>query len=630
MLRSIFAISAVFLLSLPSVQASSASDAATSNYSPYVASDFPDQVLFGDSHLHTSYSWDAGMIGNTLGPEEAYRFAKGEKVTSSTGLPVRLRRPLDWLAVTDHAEALGVSPMLIRADSDLLADEFGAELYKLYEPKTSEAIGAAYNFFVGTKSRGENPLTTDAELAVRPWEEIIDAAEAANEPGRFTALIGFEWSSAVRGNNLHRVVLYRDGKAVANTRVPLSADLNSDPEALWDWMAALESDTGGRVLAIPHNGNLSNGQMFPLVRFDGKTKLDASYAKRRQRFEPVYEVTQMKGDGEAHPTLSKNDPFADFETFDNGSLAGNEPKTPDMFPGEYARPALQRGLAFQSSLGVNPYKFGMVGSTDSHTSLSTTGEDNFFGKVAQLEPTADPIRFDEILTGRNGTEEAWQRAWQTSAAGLAAVWARDNTRESIFDAMMRKEVYATTGTRMRVRVFAGFDFSQRDLSRPDFAEHGYSHGVPMGGDLFGSGDHNPRFLVQALRDPDGANLDRVQIVKGWLNADGSTSEQIYDVACGGRKLIGSRCENDISNTVDKKTASWTNDIGEPSLAAYWEDPNFDIAASAFYYVRVLEIPTPRWTTYDSRFFGVDLPEEAPVSTQDRAYTSPIWYTPTMD
>ena len=614
-------------MGLSYVQGSSASGAATGNYSPHVARDYPDQVLFGDSHLHTSYSWDAGMIGNTLGPGDAYRFAKGEKVTSSTGLPVRLRRPLDWLAVTDHAEALGVSPMLVRADPALLSDDFGAEVYKLYEPKTSEAIGAAYSFFMGTKSRGENPLTTDAELAAGPWEEIIDAAEAANDPGRFTALIGFEWSSAVRGNNLHRVVLYRDGKAVANTRVPLSADLNSDPEALWDWMEALESDTGGSVLAIPHNGNLSNGQMFPLVKFDGKTKLDANYAKRRQRFEPIYEVTQMKGDGEAHPALSKDDPFADFETFDNGSLVGNEPKTPDMFPGEYARPALKRGLAFQSSLGVNPYKFGMVGSTDSHTSLSTTGEGNFFGKVAPLEPTADPIRFDEVLTGRNGPEEGWQRAWQTSAGGLAAVWARDNTRESIFDAMMRKEVYATTGTRLRVRVFAGYDFSQDDLSRPDFAAHGYAHGVPMGGDLSGGGDRAPRFVAHARILDTGVDGIRVQIVKGWLNADGSTSEQVYDVACAGRKLTGSRCKNDISNTVDKKTVSWTNDIGEPSLVAYWEDPDFDMASSAFYYVRVLEIPTPRWTTYDAAFFKIKRPENVPAAIQDRAYTSPIWYAP---
>jgi len=594
-------------------------------YSAYPSQDFPNQVLFGDTHLHTSYSWDAGMIGNSLGPAEAYRFAKGETVMSSTGQPVRLKRPLDWLVIADHAEALGVSPMLNRADPKLLADPFGAELYALFEPKTPEAIGAAYNFFIRKKSKGENPLTTDLQMPKLPWEEILDAAESANQPGLFTAMIGFEWSSAVTGNNLHRVVVYRDGKDVANSRIPLSADLNSDPEALWSWMEELVAETGGQVLAIPHNGNLSNGQMFPDVQFDGSTPIDADYASRRQRWEPLIEVTQMKGDGEAHPALSPDDAFADFETWDKASLGGNEPKTPEMWPREYARPALKRGLAYQASLGVNPFRFGMIGSTDAHTSLSTTGEDNFFGKVAQLEPTADPIRFEEAVAGRLGPEETWLRAWQTSASGLAAVWATDNSREAIFDAMMRKEIYATSGTRLRVRVFAGYDFEESDLPRPDFAAHGYANGVPMGGELDRKSGHAPRFLIRALRDPDGANLDRIQVIKGWLNSDGTTSERVYDVACGGRELSETKCDGVVGNTVNGKAATYSNDIGLPILTAYWEDPDFNPTQSAFYYVRVLEIPTPRWTTYDRKYFGSELPEDANISIQERAYSSPIWY-----
>jgi hypothetical protein len=345
------------------------------------------------------------------------------------------------------------------------------------------------------------------------------------------------------------------------------------------------------------------------------------------RWEPLYETTQMKGDGEAHPTLSPDDQFADFETWDTGSPSGI-PKTDDMLPREYSRGALKRGLAYGQSLGVNPFKFGLIGSTDAHTSLSTSRENNYFGKVAQLEPTADPIRFEEIIMGRVGGNIESIRAWKTSASGMSAVWATENTREAIFDAMRRKEVYATTGTRIRVRVFAGYDFEEGDLPRSDFAAHGYANGVPMGGDLPApSAGQAPRLLIRALRDADGANLDRVQVVKGWLNADGSLGERVYDVACGGRGVSGGSCAGDVGNTVDVENASYTNAIGEPILAAYWQDPDFDPAQSAFYYIRVLEIPTPRWTTFDANIFGVDIPEGAPTSIQERAYTSPIWYTP---
>lgn len=362
-------------------------------------------------------------------------------------------------------------------------------------------------------------------------------------------------------------------------------------------MEDLESETGGQVLAIAHNGNLSNGLMFNDNRYGVDEPIDTAYAERRQRWEPIYEVTQMKGDGEAHPMLSPEDAFADFETWDTTSLGGLEPKTTDMIQKEYAREALKRGLAHQANLGANPWKFGMNGSTDAHTSLPTTREENFFGKVAQLEPTADPIRFEEAVAGRLGDPEQVLRAWQTSASGLAAVWAKDNTREAIFDAMMRKEVYATTGTRIRVRVFAGYDFEASDLPRSDCDAYGYANGVPMGADLAANAEGRaPRFVVRALRDPDGANLERIQVVEGWLNADGSTSEQVYDISRGGREVAEGACEGLVGNTVDADEATSTNDIGAAILAGYWEDPNFDPDRSAFYYIRVLEIPTPRWTT----------------------------------
>ena len=592
-------------------------------YSPYPEQDFPNQAFFGDTHLHTSYSADAGMIGNTLGPDAAYRFAKGEVVTSSTGVRARLARPLDFLVVADHAENLGLAPLLAARDETLLSTEFGRRL------DAAVAAGdpaGAWAIWSAAKADGVDPLADHPEIYRSAWSDITEAAEVHNAPGLFTALIGFEWTSNPGRNNLHRNVIFRGGKAGADQIIPFSNFDSFDPEDLWAWMEEAEAITGQRLLAIPHNGNLSNGLMFDEVRFSGEP-YDVDYFARRARWEPLYEVTQMKGDGETHPMLSPDDAFADFETWDKGQL-GPEPKTPDMLPREYARMALRRGLAYEAATGVNPFKFGMIGSTDSHTSLSTTGEDNFFGKVAAVEPTADPIRFRETVGGIGGDDSVAQYAWQTSASGLAGVWARENTREAIWDALARKEVFATTGTRIRVRVFAGYAFETGDLPRADFAKHGYATGVPMGADLAADAEGRaPRFLVRALRDPDGANLDRIQIVKGWLNADGSTGERVHDVACGGRDLLAAGCDGAVGDTVHAASASWTNAIGAPFLAGYWEDPDFDPAQRAFYYVRVLEIPTPRWTTIDALVFGVDPPDGAPVSIQERAYTSPIWYTP---
>jgi hypothetical protein len=472
-----------------------------------------------------------------------------------------------------------------------------------------------------------DPLADHPEIYMNAWSTITAAAEAHNDPGLFTALIGFEWTSNPDRNNLHRNVIFRGGKATADTIIPFSNFDSFDPEDLWAWMARYEADTGDRLLAIPHNGNLSNGLMFDDVTLSGEP-LDAAYAERRSRWEPVYEVTQMKGDGEAHPVLSPDDAFADFETWDKGQL-GPAPKTPDMLPSEYAREALKRGLTYEQKLGTNPWKFGMIGSTDAHTSLSTTAEDNFFGKVAAVEPTADPIRFRETVGGIGGDDSVAQYAWQTSASGLAAVWARENTREAIWDALARKEVYATTGTRIRVRVFAGFEFVGADRFRSDFDANGYAKGVPMGGDLKGApGGKAPTFLVRALRDPDGANLDRVQIVKGWLEVEGETRERVYDVALSdGREIGPDGSVPSVGNTVNVEAATYDNSIGDAALGAFWNDPDFDPAQRAFYYVRVLEIPTPRWTTIDAKVFGVEIPDGAPTAIQERAYTSPIWYTP---
>lgn len=594
-------------------------------YSPYPGQDFPNQVFFGDTHLHTSYSTDAGMVGCTLGPEDAYRFARGEAVTSSTGVPARLNRPLDFLVVSDHAENLGLAPAIAESEPELLKNPWGKMEHDLVKSGQEGAI-QAYENWMKQNAQRDDPLADMTEMVKSMWGRVVDAAEKYNSPGYFTAFIGFEWTSMPDGNNIHRNVIFRDGGDKAKQIVPFSQYDSFDPEDLWQWMETYEKKTGGKLLAIPHNGNLSNGLMFDDITYTG-APLTADYAMRRQKWEPIYEVTQMKGDGEAHPMFSPNDEFADFETWDKGSF-GPQPKSKDMLPKEYAREALKRGLTYESKLGENPFKFGLIGSTDSHTALSTAEENNYFGKVTLLEPTADPIRFDEVVAGRPAPEENKQYARQIAAAGLAAVWARENTREALWDAMARKEVFATTGTRIRVRVFGGLDFTEDDLFRSDFAKYGYENGVPMGGDLKHS-DKAPSFLVRAIRDPDGANLDRIQIIKAWLDGKGKTHEKVYDLAVSGDRQIDAdgRCKQPVGNTVDVKEATYTNTIGAATLHAYWSDPDFDPTEKAFYYVRVIEIPTPRWTTIDAKIFGVKRPEDVPASIQERAYTSPIWYTP---
>jgi len=600
-------------------------------YSPYPSKTFPNRVYFGDTHLHTSYSTDAGMVGCILTPEDAYRISRGEVITSSHGLAVSLPRPLDFVVVTDHAENLGLSPAIAESNPELLSSVWGREIHDMVKLGTREGMGMAFNKWAKAMMiDAKDPLKDFPEMGRTFWKRSTAAAEKYNEPGLFTAFIGFEWTSAPGGNNLHRNVIFRGGKANADKILPISTYDTQDPEKLWEWMADYERMSGEKLMAIAHNGNISNGLMFDDITLISKKPLDRDYAERRMRWEPLYEVTQMKGDGEAHPALSPNDEFADFETWDEGTF-GPVSTTPDMLPREYARSAYKRGLAYEEKLGVNPFKFGLIGSTDSHTGLPTTDENNFFGKVSILEPSADPVRFEEVIIGRTNPDPTKKiRAWRTSASGLAAVWSRENTREGLWDAMARKETYATSGTRLKVRVFAGWGFETSDLDRSDFAEHGYQGGVPMGGDLSSAPNgKTPGFLVRAVRDADGADLDRVQIIKGWLDKDGETHEKIYDVAVSDGRTIGSdgRCKTPVGNTVNVEEATYTNAIGSPYLTAFWKDPDFDPKQRAFYYVRVIEIPTPRWTTYDAKVFGVKIPEGAPTSIQERAYTSPIWYTP---
>jgi Protein of unknown function (DUF3604) len=617
----------------PSAMAQQYSDApppaptqAQIKYSPYPGQDFPNQVFYGDTHLHTSFSTDAGMVGCTLGPEDAYRFARGETVTSSTGVPARLRQPLDFLVVSDHSENLGLAPAIADSDPELLKNEWGKMEHDLVKSGQEGAIKAYDNWMAVTAKR-EDPLAGMTGLKKTMWERITAAAEKYNSPGLFTAFIGFEWTSMPEGNNLHRNVIFRDGKDKADTIVPFSQYDSFDPEDLWKWMADYEKNTGGKLLALAHNGNLSLGLMFDDVTYT-KKPLDRDYAEQRQKWEPLYEITQMKGDGEAHPKLSPNDEFANFETWDKASF-GPGLHTDAMLPKEYAREAWKRGLAYEKKLGVNPFKFGVVGSTDSHTALSTSEEDNYFGKVTPLEPSADPIRFNEVIAGRPAPKGHQIYARMISSSGLAAVWARENTREALWDAMKRKEVFATTGTRIRVRVFAGWNFAEKDLAKSEFAQYGYDNGVPMGGDLKAAPKGKaPTLLIRALRDPAGANLDRVQVIKGWTDTSGKTHEKVFDVVWSGNRKRGKNGKVPaVGNTVNIKEATYDNSIGAPFLQAFWEDTAFDPAQRAFYYVRVIEIPTPRWTTYDAKIFGVKLPTDVPASIQERAYTSPIWYTP---
>ena len=596
-------------------------------YSPYAGRGFPTQVYWGDTHVHTNNSLDARGFGVTIGPEEAFRFARGEEVITSHGEPFKLSRPLDWLVVADHSDGMGAMKEIIAGNPRLLADETVRGWHKAFAAGGETAFQATMDV-INAFALGNTPeVVLDRDFQKTVWDEYIDLAEKYNEPGRFTAMIGYEWTSTEDGNNLHRNVLYRDDGDVARRMVPYTTAESFNPEDLWKWMEQYEKTTGGKVLALAHNGNMSNGIMFPVeTNPDNGQPLTAEYAKNRIRWEPLYEVTQIKGDGETHPLLSPDDEFADFETLALGNLNLTVVKQDSMLKYEYARQALRDGLAMEKTFGTNPYKFGMVGSTDTHTALAAAGEDNYIGKHAGTEPS--PERWEHPMAAFEGLR---YEGWAMSASGYAGVWATDNTREALFDAMMRKEVYATTGPRITVRFFGGWEFEAADAMNRLPAEVGYTKGVPMGGDLHSAPKGRaPTFLVGARKDPYSGNLDRIQIVKGWLNADGTTSEKVYNVVWGDadKRAMDSKGKLPaVGNTVNLEKATWTNTIGDPELLGVWTDPDFDSSKPAFYYVRVLEIPTPRWVVYDAMRYGVELGPEVWTTLQERAYTSPIWYTP---
>jgi len=599
---------------------------AEEGYSEPASNDIPRQVFFGDLHLHTNNSADAYALENVrLTPADAYRFARGEATVDRNGEALRLRRPLDFLAVTDHAEYLGVFVRLLNDDPAILGTQAGQSwITRMQEEGVNAVIFDDFVKLVGyVAADGKAHEQLPASVAKSVWQEVVETADAYNDPGRFTTFSGYEWSSMPDGNTLHRVVLFKDSADKVLKTVPFSAQDSTDSEDLWRNLSAYEEATGGSAMAIPHNGNLSKGMMFRPMTQSGKV-FDRKYAEQRARWEPLFEVTQVKGTSEAHPFLSQTDEFANFELWDDaaGKIGTSVKKPTSMLRHEYARSALGTGIEIEQKIGINPFKFGLIGGSDIHTSLSTTAEDNFFGKFPESAPSAE--RASQPMAGT-----PWAN-WRLSASGLTAVWARENTRDALFNAMIRREVYATSGSRIMVRFFGGWGFDAQDATRPNYVDIGYRKGVPMGGDLTRGRDHRaPSFLIAAAKDPDGPNLDRIQVIKGWLDADGVSQERIYNVALSGGRNVDSATGKApaVGSTVNLEDATYTNDVGDAYLSTVWEDPNFDADQRAFYYVRVIEIPTPRWTAYDAAYYNVERNPDIPMIVQDRAFTSPIWYTP---
>ncbi len=574
-------------------------------------------LLFGDLHIHTSLSADAFSTGNRALPDDAYRYAKGEEIRHGAGYATRLARALDFAAVTEHAEYLGSmreflnpqSPLASLPIAKLFASEDPADAFKALMAISEDS----------SRERKLAALLDLPEVNAAAWRQVIDAAERHNEPGRFSTLIGWEWTSTPDEINLHRNVIFRTSAVPGE---PFSSRDSEKPEDLWAFLDTQRAN-GIEGMAIPHNANASDGRMFARTTSDG-APVDAAWARTRALNEPVVEMVQIKGQSEAHPLLSAEDEFADFELW-NARMSGKAMPPPSQPAGSYVRDALKTGLAIGAATGVNPYRFAMIGSSDSHNASSPVEEDNYHGKLARLDGTPKQ-RLERLAQNAAAVSAGVGTAY--SAAGLAAVWAEENRRESIYDALRRRETYATSGPRVALRVFAGWEYPPSLTEETDFVDRGYAGGVPMGGDLpvAPAGAKAPRIAIAASRDPQGANLDRVQVVKGWLDAEGNTHESIHDVAwSSGREPDAAGTLPPVGNTVDVAKASYGNDIGAAELHAVWEDPDFDPVQPAFWYVRVLEIPTPRWSTYDAK--TVDVPAPAPASIQERAWSSPIWYQP---
>ena len=596
----------------------------------FAADKNPSHVYWGDQHVHTGWSADAGLAGTSLGPDDAVRFARGEAVKSTTGDIAQLHRALDWIALTDHSDGMGTINNIREGHPEMMADPTVKRWHDLMAEGPEGGMTAAREAINAQATKTLPKEIMNPKWMISAWQKTVDVMEKYNEPGKFTALIGYEWTSNGEvGQNLHRNVIFRDGADKTRATPPLTTFVSAldghagtDPESLWTWLAKWEEKSGGKVLAIPHNGNLSNGWMFAENKYDG-SPLTADWAATRARWEPVVEIFQYKGSSEAHPALSPSDEFAGYELWDSGDLNGNA-KKPEDLKTEYAREALKRGLVLEEKFGANPFKFGMVSGSDTHTGLATGGEENnFWGKFISTQPQKG--RWDITFKKE---EKYLRKNWTFSAQGLTGVWARENTRGEIWDSLKRKEVYASTGPRISLRFFAGYDFDKADTTG-DVATIGYAKGVPMGGDLAKAPVGKvPTFLIAALKDPEGANLDRVQVVKGWVDAKGETHEKIFDVMWSGdRKPDASGKLPPVGNTVDVKTARYTNAIGAGQFVGIFTDPDFDATQKAFYYARVIEIPTPRWTDYDVANYKDNIPNPIPLVIQERAVSSPVWYTP---
>ncbi len=574
-------------------------------------------ALYGAVHVHTGYSFDAFTNGTVSRPGDAYRWAKGEAIQgNAAGLEMQLRTPLDFYAVSDHAEMMGVFPRMEDPESPLSQHPMAARVLSDDSNTAMQAFAEILRDFSAGKV---DPAFTDPDISRSVWREIVEIADAHDDPGTFTTFPAFEWTSNPSMRNLHRVVVFGSSAVVPELAY---SSLDSDrPEDLWTWMEAQRA-AGATLLAIPHNANASDGLMFSRVDSDGEP-LDAAYAATRMANEPLYEITQIKGTSETHPDLSPNDEFASFELWDYTLSADSH--RPTHRQGSYVRQALLDGLALEAAGAGNPFQYGFIGDTDTHNAGASNEEDNYTGKFAfETEPA-------HRLLGIEGQPEGQKRqVREFSSGGLAGVWADENTRPAIFAAMQRRETFGTSGPHLSVRFFGGFGLSPADLDADSPATAGYAGGVPMGGEIGNaSTGAGPSFLAWATKDPKGANLDRLQIVKGWVDAEGQQHEAVHDVVWSGARTPDAETGAlpAVGSTVDATTATYTNDIGEGELRGFWTDEAFDPDQHAFYYVRVLEIPTPRWSTRDAVALGVPVPDGLPTAIQERAWSSPIWYTP---
>ncbi|MCM5662491.1 DUF3604 domain-containing protein [Galbibacter mesophilus] len=575
----------------------------------------PDKnCFFGDLHLHTALSVDANVFGATLGPEASYKYALGEEV-EYLGQKVKRHAPLDFLAVTDHAEYLGIMVEVRKPGSEISKTDLG----KLLTSSDPDERNKAFAFLSGAvASNTRVPDFEKPEVLSNSWKHVIETAERYNDPGKFTSLVGFEWTSAPgtankAQQNIHRCVIFKGADVPEQT---YSSFDSPDPEDLWTYLEKARA-TGDDVIAIPHNGNISNGLMFDTKTLSGEP-LTKEYAIRRMANEPLTEIAQGKGQSETHPELSPNDEFADYEIYE--TLLGSQ-TTAKYQTGSYVRQAYGVGQELQEKLGVNPFKYGLEGGTDYHSALSTTDEDGYPGSHGLTDDQRNPEKLFTEATGTIGEPPV-----KLAAAGLTGVWAESNTRESIFEALKRKECFGTSGVRMKVRLFAGWDYTADLLKQNNWIKQAYAKGVPMGGDLpLASG--NPKFLVQALKDPNSGNLDRIQIIK-VTTKNGKSSEKVFDVVWSGdRKRDEKGKVPAVGNTVDMKTATYTNTIGSTELIGYWEDTDFNPDAYTTYYARVLEIPTPRWSTQLAVKNNLPVSKTVPPIIQERAWTSPVWYSP---